>query len=105
MTGALLKRCGDILVSSVVLLLLSPILLVVALAVWLDTGGPVLFRQERVGRRFRRFQILKFRTMSNAGGCPVTIAGDKRITTVGAFLRLTQLDELPQFWDVLRAAM
>lgn len=101
----LLKRCMDIALSSLVLLLLSPILIAVALALWLDFGSPVLFRQERVGLRFRRFNILKFRTMRVASGPSVTVAGDDRITRVGKFLRRTKLDELPQFWNVLRGDM
>jgi lipopolysaccharide/colanic/teichoic acid biosynthesis glycosyltransferase len=95
----------DIALSSLVLLLLSPILIAVALALWLDFGSPVLFRQERVGLRFRRFNILKFRTMRVASGPSVTVAGDDRITRVGKFLRRTKLDELPQFWNVLRGDM
>lgn len=101
----LLKRCVDIALSSLVLVLLSPILITAAVAVWLDTGSPVLFRQERVGLRFRRFHILKFRSMRVASGPPVTVAGDDRITRVGKFLRLMKLDELPQFWNVLRGDM
>ena len=97
----LLKRCLDIALSFLVLMLLSPILIAVALAVWLDLGSPVLFRQDRVGLRFRRFHILKFRTMRVAGGPQVTVTGDDRITRVGKVLRLTKLDELPQFWNVL----
>jgi lipopolysaccharide/colanic/teichoic acid biosynthesis glycosyltransferase len=101
-----LKRCVDIAISSLALVLLSPVLLAVALAVWLDSGSPVLFRQERVGRAFRRFFILKFRTMRvGSGGPPLTVAGDDRITRVGKFLRLAKLDELPQFYNVLRGDM
>jgi len=100
-----LKRCIDIVLSSLVLLLLSPILAVVALAVWLDSAGPILFRQERVGLRFRHFRIVKFRTMRVATGPTVTIAGDTRVTRVGKCLRLTKLDEVPQFWNVLRGDM
>jgi len=101
----LLKRCLDVSLSFLVLLLLSPILVAVALAVWLGSRSPILFRQERVGLTFRRFHILKFRTMRVASGPPVTVAGDDRITRVGKFLRLTKLDELPQFWNVLRGDM
>jgi lipopolysaccharide/colanic/teichoic acid biosynthesis glycosyltransferase len=101
----LLKRCLDIALSLGVLTLLSPILALVAVAVWLGSGTPVLFRQERVGLRFRRFHILKFRTMRVAGGPSVTVAGDDRITRLGSFLRRTKLDEMPQFWNVLRGDM
>ena len=97
----LLKRCTDIALSSLVLFLLSPVLGAVALAIWLDSGAPVLFRQQRVGLGFRRFHIVKFRTMRVASGPSVTVAGDTRITRTGKFLRLAKLDELPQFWNVL----
>jgi lipopolysaccharide/colanic/teichoic acid biosynthesis glycosyltransferase len=101
----LLKRLTDIALSSLVLLLLGPILAAVALAVWLDSGSPVLFRQERVGLRFVRFQIVKFRTMRAPSGPLVTVAGDTRVTRVGRLLRAAKLDELPQFWNVLRGHM
>ncbi len=101
----LLKRCIDIALSSLALMLLSPILAAIAGAVWLESGRPVLFRQERVGLRFRRFRILKFRTMRAAGGPSVTIGGDHRVTRLGRFLRLIKLDELPQLWNVLRGDM
>lgn len=97
----LLKRCIDIALSALVLSMLSPLLAAIALAVWLDSGSPVVFRQYRVGLNFRRFHMFKFRTMRAASGPSVTVAGDKRITRVGTFLRLTKLDELPQLWNVL----
>jgi lipopolysaccharide/colanic/teichoic acid biosynthesis glycosyltransferase len=100
-----LKRGTDIALSSLVLLLLSPILAAVAVSVWLDSGRPVLFRQTRVGLRFVPFQIVKFRTMRAACGPAITVAGDSRVTRVGRFLRGTKLDEIPQFWNVLRGHM
>ena len=100
-----LKRGIDISLSLTVLLLLAPVGAAIALMIWLDSGRPLLFRQERVGLRFRRFQILKFRTMRIAKGPLVTVAGDSRITPVGKLLRITKLDELPQFWNVLRGDM
>jgi lipopolysaccharide/colanic/teichoic acid biosynthesis glycosyltransferase len=102
----LLKRCVDIVLSALILLLMSPVLLGATLAVWLDSGSPVLFRQERVGLGFRRFYILKFRTMRHQSvGPSVTVDGDSRILRVGRFLRLSKIDELPQFWNVLRGEM
>jgi lipopolysaccharide/colanic/teichoic acid biosynthesis glycosyltransferase len=102
----LTKRCVDVALAFLALLLLSPVLTAVALAVWLDSGSPIFFRQERVGLRFRRFRIVKFRTMRvHTGGLPVTAACDERVTRAGRLLRLTKLDELPQFWNVLRGDM
>src|SRR6218665_178408 len=102
------KRMLDLLGSALGLLLISPLLLVVALWVKLDSPGPVMFRQERVGLRGRSFLIHKFRTMradAPALGPQITIGKDARITRSGQFLRRTKLDELPQLWDVLRGAM
>ena len=101
-----MKRCVDLSVSLLVLLLLGPLMGAIALAVRLDSGAPIFFRQRRVGLGFQPFEILKFRTMrARSGGPSVTVAGDDRITRVGRFLRITKLDELPQFWNVLRGEM
>ncbi len=100
-----LKRMVDIGLSSLFLLILCPVLVAAALAVRLDSGSPALFHQERVGLGFRRFRILKFRTMRVANGPSVTVAGDHRITRVGRFLRATKFDELPQLWNVFRGDM
>jgi lipopolysaccharide/colanic/teichoic acid biosynthesis glycosyltransferase/membrane protein implicated in regulation of membrane protease activity len=102
------KRAYDILASGLGLLLLAPLLLLIALAIKLDSAGPVFFRQERVGRYGRTFRIFKFRTMSSEwvrGALQITVAGDSRITRVGAVLRRSKLDELPQLIDVLRGTM
>lgn len=98
----LLKRCIDVVGSAFALLLMSPIIIAVAFAVWLNSGRPVLFRHRRVGLGFRTFDVLKFRSMQiQAVGPAITVAGDARVTRVGRFLRATKLDELPQFWNVL----
>lgn len=102
----LLKRAMDVLVSAAILFLISPVMAVVALCVLFESGRPVLFSQVRVGRGFRKFRILKFRSMRVQNDGPsVTVADDRRITKVGAILRRTKLDELPQFWNVIRGEM
>jgi len=98
----MLKRTFDLLVSIAGLLLVLPLLAVIAVAIRCDTPGPVLFRQERVGRGGRVFRIHKFRSMAAAPcGAPLTVGDDVRITRVGRFLRRSKLDELPQLIDVL----
>ena len=100
------KRLFDLFGATLALLLLSPVLLAAALAVKLDTPGPVFFRQVRIGRGGVPFRIHKFRTMHHdAGGPPLTVGNDPRITRAGAFLRRTRIDELPQFIDVLLGRM
>jgi lipopolysaccharide/colanic/teichoic acid biosynthesis glycosyltransferase len=100
------KRLIDIAVSLSVLIAFAPLLVLIAAAVVAGSGRPVLFRQVRVGRGFRRFRIYKFRTMhTGKGGAGITVAGDSRVTGVGRILRATKLDELPQFWNVLRGDM
>lgn len=104
----MLKRAVDILLSSVALLLLAPLFLVVALLIKLDSPGPVFYRGLRVGRYGRPFRMYKFRTMvANAEriGPSSTAADDPRITRVGRWLRRLNLDELPQFINVLRGEM
>jgi lipopolysaccharide/colanic/teichoic acid biosynthesis glycosyltransferase len=99
------KRLFDVVVSSAVLGASLPILAAAAAAVATD-GGPVLFRQERVGRKGRRFRMLKLRTMHHGNAGPaITVGGDGRITKVGRWLRKTKIDELPQLWNVLRGDM
>lgn len=100
----ILKRLIDIVGALVALVLLSPVLLVVAIAIRLDSRGPVFFRQKRIGRGCTEFSIFKFRSMvPNAPmlGGHSTAAGDPRITRVGRFIRRTSLDELPQLLNVL----
>lgn len=99
-----MKRLFDILSSILGLILLSPILLLITIAIKIDSIGPVFFRQTRVGRRNRDFRIFKFRTMrvGSDRGSLVTIGNnDSRITRIGSFLRQYKLDELPQLINVL----
>jgi lipopolysaccharide/colanic/teichoic acid biosynthesis glycosyltransferase len=103
-----MKRLFDILVSLTLLVLLWPLFLLIALTVFMDSFGPVLYRQERVGIDGRPFNIYKFRSMvTNADnvGTYQTVQGDPRITPAGRFLRKTSLDELPQLFNVLKGDM
>jgi len=113
------KRAFDVVVAGLLLLLALPVLVVAAVAVKLGSPGPVLFRQERVGRHGRRFEVLKLRTMvvdaearldevahlNEADGPLFKITEDPRVTRVGRFLRRTSIDELPQLVNVLRNEM
>ena len=104
----LLKRCFDIVVSALMLLVLSPLFLVLAVAIKLDSPGPVFYRQVRVTQYGRQFRIFKFRSMVHGAdkrGTLVTVSGDSRITRVGHFIRNCRLDELCQLIDVLRGTM
>ena len=102
------KRLFDLGVALAGVLLLAPTLLLIALAIKLDSRGPVFYRQERVGRGGAPFRIHKFRTMAHdplGRGPQFTVAADPRITRVGAILRRTKLDELAQLFDVLQGTM
>lgn len=115
------KRLIDLLGAATLLILLAPVMLVVALAIRLDSSGPIIFRQTRVGKGHKPFTFLKFRSMYYKADCGVhqqfvkslisgqaatyKMTGDKRITHVGAFIRKTSLDELPQLINVLRGDM
>ena len=103
-----MKRSLDVLVAATALLLLWPVGILVAVLVLLDDGGPVLFRQVRVGRGGRPFRMLKFRTMvpdAAKQGPAITLRDDPRVTRVGRYLRNWKLDELPQLVNVLRGEM
>jgi exopolysaccharide biosynthesis polyprenyl glycosylphosphotransferase len=118
-SSRLLKRAFDIGAASVVFVLVAPLMAAIAVAIRLDTKGPVLFRQPRVGRDGRHFHIFKYRSMvvdaddqkerlralNEAGVGLFKISHDPRVTRVGAFLRRTSLDELPQLFNVLRGEM
>jgi sugar transferase (PEP-CTERM system associated) len=98
------KRLLDLVAASVGLVLALPFMLLVALAVRLDSPGPVFFRQDRVGRGGREFTLWKFRSMrtdAEKEGARWAVQGDPRVTRVGRFIRATRLDELPQLWNVL----
>ncbi len=119
-------RCVDFACAALLLALLSPLLLAIALSVKLDSPGPVIYRQRRVGRGERSFRVAKFRTMradadagkhrahvesilaasENGSAAPMEkIQDDDRVTRTGSFLRRSSLDELPQLWNVLRGEM
>ena len=101
------KRCIDLVVAIVLLLVLSPVLAVAAIAVKCSGPGPIFFRQTRVGRGGKPFDILKLRTMrpTRSPGPLITGAGDPRVTRVGRVLRRWKVDELPQLVNVLRGEM
>lgn len=99
-------RFVDIVLALAGILVAAPVIVLAALAIWIDDGWPVFFRQERVGLRARRFHLWKLRTMRHRStGLAVTAGNDSRITRAGAFLRRSKLDELPQFWNVLKGDM
>jgi exopolysaccharide biosynthesis polyprenyl glycosylphosphotransferase len=113
-----IKRVVDVAVASGLLILFAPVLAVLALAIKLDSRGPVLFTQERVGRKGRTFRLLKLRTMTtdaearreellglSADPNWLKVENDPRVTVVGGWLRRLSLDELPQLWNVVRGEM
>jgi lipopolysaccharide/colanic/teichoic acid biosynthesis glycosyltransferase len=103
-----MKRLFDLFFSSMGLLVLWPLFLVIAILIKQDSSGPVFFQQKRVGRGFKVFNLYKFRTMAAdapSKGLTVTAGGDSRITPIGAFLRKTKIDELPELINVLKGDM
>lgn len=115
--AALAKRTLDVVIAAVLLLLLLPVLLVVLAAVRLESSGPVIFRQKRVGRDGRSFCMYKIRSMraDAVHGTPVSaddphnfagkLSGDPRVTRVGRIIRKRSIDELPQLWNVVKGEM
>jgi len=102
------KRIVDVLASFCLLLLTFPVMVVIAIAIWLDSRGPILFRQQRIGLGGRRFEILKFRSMfqnAEEHGPKWAAENDQRVTNVGRIIRKFRLDELPQVVNVLRGEM
>ena len=103
-----LKRVFDIVVSAILLIILSPIILILAIAIKLDSPGPVFYRQVRVTQYGRRFKIHKFRSMCDGAdkkGTLVTVGNDSRVTRVGKLVRKCRLDEIAQLIDVLKGDM
>lgn len=103
-----IKRIFDIIVALILLILLSPIILILAIMIKIDSKGPVFYRQERITTYGKTFRIFKFRTMvQNADkvGTLVTVGNDSRITRVGKLIRKVRLDELPQLINVLKGEM
>ena len=103
------KRVIDTFIAGLALIVLFPLLLVLAIAVKLDSKGPAIFKQERIGKDFKIYKMYKFRSMvvnaQNMGTGVYCFAGDPRITRVGGFLRKTSLDELPQLWNIVKGDM
>lgn len=103
------KRILDTIIACVMLIVISPILLIVAIAVRIDSKGPAIFKQDRIGKDFKPFKMYKFRSMvvnaQNMGTGVYAFAGDPRITKVGRIIRKTSLDELPQLWNIIKGDM
>ena len=103
------RRVIDTLIAIVGLIIVSPILLVVSIAIKLDSKGPVIFKQERIGKDFKTYKMYKFRSMvvnaQNMGTGVYSFSGDPRITRVGRFIRKTSIDELPQLLNIVKGDM
>src|SRR6266436_4227265 len=100
-----LKRLFDVVASAIALMICAPLFVLVALLIWMQDGSPVFFRQERVGRDGRRFILFKFRTMRRSDEADEDIytrKDDRRVTSLGRWLRKLRLDELPQLWNALK---
>lgn len=104
-----IKRFLDIFISALGLLILWPVMLIVAIAIMIESGGEVIFKQERIGKDGKVFKLYKFRSMiknaEHQGTGVYSYKGDARVTKVGKFIRKTSLDELPQFVNVLKGDM
>ena len=105
----IVRRVVDTLLSLIALIILSPVLLIVVIAIKLDSKGEVIFKQARIGKNGKAYNMYKFRTMvpnaQNMGTGVYSFADDPRITKVGRFLRKSSLDELPQLWNVVKGDM
>ena len=103
----MIKRTFDLISSFIGIIILMPLLIILGLFVKFSSSGPILFKQQRVGRYGKLFYMIKFRTMfvQQESNSSVSVKGDKRITKIGAFLRKTKLDELPELWNVFIGEM
>ena len=107
-TQLCIKRAFDVVASVAMLIILLPVYLLVSLLVWFTSEGPIFYRQERIGLHGIPFKIIKFRTMhvyAENETPQLSLDNDPRVTKVGRFLRKYRLDELPQFWNILRGEM
>lgn len=104
-----IRRVIDTIIAGVFLIVLSPLFLILAIAVKADSKGPAFFKQDRIGKDFKSYKMYKFRSMvenaQNMGTGVYSFAGDPRITKVGHFLRKTSLDEIPQLWNIVKGDM
>ena len=104
-----IKRILDVVISLVALIILSPILLIVAIAIKIESKGPIIFKQQRIGKDGKVFNIYKFRSMvvgaEKMGTGVYSKKGDNRVTKVGKFIRMTSIDELPQLVNILKGEM
>ena len=101
------KRIFDLTIALLGLIILALPMALIAILIWITSGSPILFTQERVGKGGQIFYVKKFRTMSvrSAEDSSITVAGDSRVTAIGSYLRHWKLDELPQLWNVLVGEM
>lgn len=102
------RRSIDLALACIALIILSPVMAIIAAAVMLESGQPILFRHPRIGHLghpFRMYKFRKFHGNCDTNGSPLTVHDDSRFTKVGRFLALTKLDELPQLWNVLKGEM
>lgn len=106
-TSLFFKRIFDVLISGVLIVLLSPLFLIIAIAIKLDSNGPVFYRQERVTKYGKKFRIFKFRSMkmNDGKGLSITVNNDSRVTRVGHYIRKYKIDEISQLLDVFRGTM
>ena len=106
--NAICKRIIDLALASIGLVIAMPLMALIAIAVWLDSPGKIIFAQERLGLHGNRFKMYKFRKFPanwKDSGPGITVPGDTRMTPIGRILERTKLDELPQLWNVLKGEM